>query len=71
VAIYSSEFQRSALATLEARANMMTSGGGAKEPSQLMKSITGMVSWAIIGASYGGWVGAIIGASIGLALSFF
>lgn len=63
------EYQRASLDVLMSAVSV--SGSGAtKEPSQAVKSLSGMASWAIMGAQIGGPWGALIGAVIGLALSF-
>jgi len=65
------EHQRAALSVLQdATASSRVASIGGKKQSQWAKSLSGMVSWAIVGAQYGGWIGAIIGAVIGLGLSF-
>ena len=67
------EYQRAALNVLQDASTIAKkqSSGGGKEQPQWAKSLSGMVSWAIIGAQIGGPWGALIGAVIGLALSFF
>ncbi len=66
------EYQRSALSILQSSTTSSPAGGSGsrKEPSQLTKSLSGMVGWAMMGAQIGGPWGAVIGAVIGLALSF-
>ena len=66
------EFQQAALGILQSSTTVSGPGatGSRKEPSQLTKSLSGMVGWAIMGAQIGGPWGAVIGAVIGLALSF-
>lgn len=67
------EYQRAALSVLSDTSTIAKkqSSGGRKEQPQWAKSLSGMVSWAILGAQIGGPWGALIGAVIGLALSFF
>lgn len=66
------EFQRSALNVLQSTTNIPASkgAGSRKEPSQMAKSVSSMVSWGAMGAQIGGPWGAAVGASIGLAVSF-
>ena len=67
------EYQRAALNVLMDSHHKMGSpkAPGEKEKEQWRKSVSSIASWAMIGASLGGVYGMIIGAIIGLALSFF